>query len=244
MDIKKSIFGFVLLEAVIYVLFLYQDFHGNDAVLSTGLKFSGILICFLFLLSAYIFRSRQERGSEFLLMVIALAFTVCADICLLLTNHFEFGVFFFLLVQFLYLFRLKKSIASVLWIVLLRLLTASILILLVKMAGLAVDGLLVLSIFYFLNILHNTGMSMKAARNNRIGKDDSKITAELFMAGMILFLLCDINVGIFNIGGYIAAYHVILSTLIDFSSSAMWLFYLPSQVLIVISAVSPWHGSH
>jgi hypothetical protein len=51
---------------------------------------------------------------------------------------------------------------------------------------------------------------------------------------MVLFLLCDINVGLFNLSDFITpspAYNIIYSI----SSILMWTFYAPSQVLIALS---------
>jgi len=59
----------------------------------------------------------------------------------------------------------------------------------------------------------------------------------LFAWGMVLFLLCDINVGIFNLSGFINVGPV-YEVLYGISSISMWLFYAPSQVLIVLSGDS------
>jgi len=52
----------------------------------------------------------------------------------------------------------------------------------------------------------------------------------IFAAGLTLFVCCDLCVGMFNLG-----------ILRAFSSVGMWLFYLPSQVLIVLSAKEVTH---
>jgi hypothetical protein len=52
---------------------------------------------------------------------------------------------------------------------------------------------------------------------------------------MVLFLLCDINVGIFNLSGFIALPERIYQMMYSVSSILMWTFYAPSQVLIALS---------
>ena len=54
--------------------------------------------------------------------------------------------------------------------------------------------------------------------------------AALFALGLTLFVGCDVCVGIFNLPGLLP------DALYQFSRIGMWLFYLPSQVLIALSA--------
>ena len=51
----------------------------------------------------------------------------------------------------------------------------------------------------------------------------------LFSAGLILFLCCDICVGVHNVPELFSA------GLRSFADIGMWLFYLPAQVLITLS---------
>ena len=55
----------------------------------------------------------------------------------------------------------------------------------------------------------------------------------LFFIGLILFLCCDLCVGLFNFSEVGITLPAALEKVI---APAMWLFYLPSQVLITISA--------
>jgi hypothetical protein len=55
-----------------------------------------------------------------------------------------------------------------------------------------------------------------------------------FTAGMVLFLLCDINVGLFNLSDFLtvtSTYEIIY----ELSAVLMWTFYAPSQVLLALS---------
>ena len=52
-----------------------------------------------------------------------------------------------------------------------------------------------------------------------------------FALGLTLFVGCDVCVGIFNLPGLLP------DALYQFSRIGMWLFYLPSQALIALSAL-------
>jgi hypothetical protein len=52
---------------------------------------------------------------------------------------------------------------------------------------------------------------------------------------MVLFLLCDLNVGVFNLTGFVSVNSSWFHNLYAISAIAMWLFYLPAQVFISLS---------
>lgn len=47
--------------------------------------------------------------------------------------------------------------------------------------------------------------------------------------------MCDVNVALYNIIGFISLTGKFINLLYDISSISMWLFYLPSQVLLSLS---------
>lgn len=53
--------------------------------------------------------------------------------------------------------------------------------------------------------------------------------------GMVLFLFCDINVLLYNLMGMISSSSEFIKQLYNISSVSMWLFYLPSQILLSLS---------
>ncbi len=145
------------------------------------------------------------RGGEKLLPF-ALLFTAAAD--------------WFLLVQSIYLFYLYRETGK-LWLPV----RAAFLPLVVVLLG--VTGLFspenLEAGFYFSLILVN--MSLSWTRKGR--------RARLFSAGLSLFVLCDLCVGLHNLSWLIP------DGLAAFTRIGMWLFYLPSQVLITLS-MSKW----
>lgn len=140
---------------------------------------------------------------------VAMFFTLIADTCLLVINdYYEIGIAVFIIVQLLYshfLGNIDKAFYSRMLIfrfIVVALMTA---LLIFNKKITIMNELIVL---YFSNILINTLHAYLS---------DQKALA----IGFTLFVLCDICVGLYNINAAnsIAAF-------------GMWLFYLPSQVLI------------
>jgi len=95
-----------------------------------------------------------------------------------------------------------------------------------------VDGLVLLSLFYFVTFIMNV---LQGIYQYHKAKDASFL---LFLVGILLFLLCDINVGIFNFTSYVTINSNWFAAIEKFASVGMWMFYLPSQVLISLSNLS------
>lgn len=88
---------------------------------------------------------------------------------------------------------------------------------------------IVFASFYFISLLLNLIDSFKVAINT------GSMQTKIFCLGLFLFVLCDINVGIFNITNYMTVYNSNYNMINTISSISIWLFYLPSQVLISLS---------
>lgn len=193
---------FLAAECLLYVAFLALDLTGRGGY-TIWLKYGGILLCLGFALLCSL------RGGDRLVFP-ALLFTAGADWFLLVRgDHLILGVALFLVVQSLYLIRLRRAGAGTRF--LLRCGLALLLGAAVYAAGL-VSGLNLLVALYFSQLLSNTILAWNSKKR-------------LFALGLTLFVCCDICVGMFN-----------LDMLYSFTSIGMWLFYLPSQVLIVLSA--------
>jgi hypothetical protein len=95
--------------------------------------------------------------------------------------------------------------------------------------GLKLNWLMVISIFYFTGILFNTidGVFITYHTHSR--------KYIIFAIGMLLFLCCDINVGIFNLLNLSIVKGTFISKIYEFASIAMWMFYLPAQTAIALS---------
>ena len=202
--------AFLSAEGVLYAIFLVLDLTGRGSM-TIPIKYGGILLCLAFVALC------AARGGDRLVLP-ALALTACADWSLLVRNdRYALGVTLFLCVQTVYLLRLRRAGAGSAW--LLRSGLALGAGLAVYALGLA-SPLNLLAMLYFSQLLSNTALAwtLKGVR------------WRLFALGLTLFVGCDVCVGLFNVltQG---------SPLWPAVSVGMWLFYLPSQALIALSAL-------
>lgn len=209
---------FPLLAGVLWVTFLFLDLTQMGD--STAVKFAAICLC--------CGAARTGVGTaDGRLVAATLTLTVGADVFLLLLDRGLsdrlLGVGLFLAVQLLYalrLYRLREDWVCR-WGLGLRLaaLGAALLLALLPIPGEVLPAgvslpLTALTLLYFANLCVNT-LEAFAGR--------FPAPSGLFAPGLALFVGCDVCVGAWNLG------------LGGFARVGMWLFYLPSQVLIVLS---------
>lgn len=208
---RKFTAAFLIVEGIVYALFLAMDFTVQRDQ-TVPVKYFGILLCLGFALLA-----RVKWGGDGLAPP-ALALTAGADWFLLVRgDHYALGIALFLCVQTVYLLRLRRAGAPAAWPL---------------RAGLALGaglGLYALQMatpvnllagLYFSQLLSNTILAW-----TRPGR-----RWRLFALGLTLFVGCDLCVGLFNVLPPAAPLYPAVSL-------GMWLFYLPSQVLIALSAL-------
>ena len=217
----------LLLIGLLYISFLYIDISNKEIFLSSNiLKF--ISMIFIFIISILI-KDNPLSYKDLYLLQIGLFITLIADLFLLvLDSHYILGVILFSIVQILYSYRyefrnLKLTIKNFIIIFL----GLSIFYLIVNEFIIEIDFLFIIGIFYAVCLLNSVVKAVKAYKY----KIYPAPNRQMILIGMILFLLCDINVAIYNILGYV----VKASLLYKISSVSMWLFYLPSQVLLALS---------
>lgn len=206
--------GFPLVAGGLYLWFLILDVtRAGD---STWVKFAAICLCFLVSLTGC-------KTADGRLVALALAFTVGADwFLLVLDDHYRVGIALFLVVQLLYAHRLYRHRGS--WISRYVLLRGLGLALLLFSAMTGRDILPALSLFYFSNLAANACESTRPFLTSRPADVLDDPLRDRFSIGLYLFVACDICVGAWNLGLFPG-----------FARVGMWLFYLPSQVLIVLS---------
>lgn len=232
--ISKYLFLFV--QLILYGMFLILDILGNSITLSNRIKFLVIVLCFL-----YVSFGKKEGGKQQKFLCYAMTFTVISDIFLLFTDYYLYGLITFIVAQQLYGIRIselnnresanteKYPLKTFALRFASQLVVSFILCLLLWRVGIIVNSLLIASIFYAISIVTNLVRSIRLSICYGQSKD-----IKLFTIGMILFLLCDINVGLFNLSSFMSlgsAYEYIY----NISSILMWTFYAPSQLLIALS---------
>jgi len=177
------------------------------------LKFASIVLCFL--LAVNLWRtSGNKSDSKF--VVGALIFTMIADIFLLFNLNKIAGVISFCVVQLIYLKRYhNKSFIFGLTVAILAIPAAFLL---------PFEPLLVVASAYALLILTTfvSTFRTKMPRFNLL----------CIHFGMLLFILCDVHVALYNQLPWRSDYY-------EISVIAIWIFYLPSQLLLALSAYYP-----
>lgn len=234
----KKLVLFLLIELLLYLMFLYIDiFTVGFEQLSSYLKFLAIIVCFIFTLlldtSIKLYRN-LFRFSFF--------FTMVSDVFLLLIDKNTLGVSTFLIVQSIYRYYLWKvskekdiDVLPLRYLYFPNVIISCFMLVVFKMCLQYNDSLLTITIFYFVSIVINVISSVKVASRS---KEPSNI---IFALGMILFLLCDISVGVFNMGDFIQISHPVFPIIYNIASVSMWFFYLPSQVMISLSLLLYQH---
>lgn len=213
---------FILLEIALYLSFLFID-KGIfvTRIESSALKYACISLCLAFSLYCLI----RKRKIVNCFIPIALVFTLISDYFLLFNtnqNLYVYGLITFIITQLIYfafILYLRKSKLELLINLLVRFLL-TIAALVVAFYLNYSDVLTILAFVYFVELLSNFLYSIFLI----------KIDKEylIFSLGLLLFIGCDINVGLNNV-------HVFEG--IDYSlvNFLMWVFYLPSQVLLSLT---------
>jgi len=230
---------FILIQVLLYASFLAVDLAGGSVRLSSYIKFTIIILCFCYAL----FLGKSADKSILLSMRMALFFTLVSDLFILLLDQYYNGVLTFIFAQQLYGIRLsmvkynsndEKEASLMRRDFLIRLAFQAVVLvvicLLLVRTGTKLDELLIASILYFLSILTNFARGIRIAASHK-----KKRELVLFAVGITLFLLCDINVGIFNLSGYVQLPETTYHVLYNIASILMWAFYAPSQVVLALS---------
>ena len=178
----------------------------------------GVWLKYIAVLLCLLFSLLCARRGGDVLIFLALTLTAAADLFLLVEDRgYAFGVLLFLGVQFLCLIRLR--LAGTPPCLLLR----TVLPLLLGMLLFALDlaaPLSLLAALYFSQLLINVILA--------------RARPGLFPLGLTLLLCCDLCVGLVNTP--------LFPALNGLAQLGMWLFYLPSQVLMALCALPKKEG--
>lgn len=210
---KRVVSLFVMAEVILYIIFFVQDI---EQVPSEKTKYFTICLCLL--MAVYIFVKQKAW-----LLMVAMVFTLIADtFLLLLNNNYLVGVLAFCVVQIIYAARLV--LVSGRWTIILRLILFGLALFILKMVEVT-ELVAVASAWSYTWLLSNVIHSFIIGKRYMGGK--------VFAWGLLLFLCCDTCVGINNVQDFLVDFP--FPDIIPVASFGMWLFYLPSQILIVLS---------
>ena len=214
---KIAIYTFLVIAAVLWVIIFLHDtgvMHGD----TKWLKFATIATCFVFSLL-------HLRNVKTHFFIGAMLFTVISD--WILVVNFKASIVWIALVTFsisqilhwLDVKGYKNLMKSVIW----RAGSfVALTILLIILIGF--NTISILTAFYFANLVINVVDSFKA-----------KFKGHIIMGiAFILFMLCDICVG-WTMSNFAGSTNPVVSFLTTFTAFGMWMFYVPSQALLVYS---------
>lgn len=224
--IKILIVKLVLfIELIIYCAFIYVDYTNNfKTMYSSVLKYLGILLC-LFLV-VLIGNNRHDK-MDTLLLRLAILLTALADLCMIILDLNELGIMIFCLVQITYIIRHRRAIDKASNLGFLIVTTVVIILIVIFLTGnlliedLGYEGIkkitVIIGSIYAAILLYSVYTGWQTLK----GTFYPMYSRYLVAIGMTLFLLCDINVA--------------LSVVLKDLSILIWIFYLPSQILLVLS---------
>jgi hypothetical protein len=216
----------VILLSTIYLRFLYLDFsYGMDSIhQSTILKYLSIIICFI---TSLFISTDGHSARDKRLLQLGLFLTCMADLCLLILDYYALGVTIFCVVQTIYIYRYNSSLelVSISFIVFPVIIIYSLLLLL------RINILYLSAPIYAICLITACSRALLTFKNRKY----PLYTCYMISFGMLLFLLCDINVAIFNASSGTNILLLNKYNLANLSGYLMWFFYLPSQVLLSLS---------
>ena len=227
---KTALFAFMTAEAVLYALFLRIDFFGGPSARSAMYKYAGILLC---LVCASV-RAVTLKNTASRLIAAALFFTCISDYFLLFTDSYLPGVLCFCVTQTLYLFVLlqDRQLNLKLWHITPGLALSAALLIITSLMG-EPDLLIAAGVFYAYSFVRNIVLALCLC----IKKTPVPgLKPSMFAVGLVIFALCDINVLLYNLPLLFDIHSHLLISLFDVIGTLMWVFYLPSQVLLALSA--------
>ena len=218
------------IESVLYVSFIIGDMYVFEYSAYTAIiKYFSIILCFCF--SIFNKEVIVDR-SKYKIITWAIGFAVMADGFLLFSDCFIPGLGLFIAVQICYASFLNGKNGIKLIVKVIGGIGITTILLSVFCLQL-IDFTIVLASIYFVCLVTNLVVAIRKIKQNVLIGHRNHV---LFTIGLFLLLLCDIHVGVNNLGSYfeLDKYNW-LNSWVSFAQIAMWLFYLPSQILIMFS---------
>ena len=236
--------AWLVLEALAYVLIVTKADQSMDFSVSY-LSIVADLVMTLLILVFVIIRAAQRattgaRLRECIFLFLAYVLTVVADYFLTITaDRYEIAVGVFLGAQIFHFLRIsaarhaaakeagvKHPLAGILLSVFSRVLLSALVLIVLHVTGLW-SLLNALAAVYFVELVMNTVDSAFTAQHT--------LRFALCAAGFLLFICCDVTVGL----RALTEAGTVTMTPDRFALNAYltWVFYLPSQVLIILSVL-------
>lgn len=210
---KTACRRFLAVEGVLYLLFISRDLLRLGG--TVWLKFAAIVL----VAAAGVGFAGPARADR--LTAAALCATLAADLFLLVLDAaYPLGLTLFLLVQALYTLRLAAEFRARRSRLLSRALPALAAALFFTQYGTTAALAAAYIVWFAGNLIDSIRCAARRPDGQRI----------CFAFGLALFFCCDLCVGVHNLPAALPP-----AWLSGFASVAMWVFYLPGQILILAS---------
>ena len=211
---KRVVFLFCILVLIYAAVICLEIIPGNQFI-GRILKYTAIVACFVL---AVLILEYSISHDDAKLLIGGLLFTLIADMFFLFTQAAAFGIVSFYFAHLCYIRRyrresFKRNLVTVLAVLLFC--TVGFL------SGLKFPYVFLLGTVYAVLIITVTGLAFLSGL--------PKINKRLAGIGMILFLICDANVAL----SFFAPKTGMLYGIAD---ALVWIFYIPSQALLSLSA--------
>lgn len=213
---------FLCLESLFFALFVACDLTGRDFVFSsTAWKFSVIVAALLYVAFELY---RTKKGDKLLcrrlFLLFAMGMTLVSDVFLLvLDENYTVGVCTFFCAQIFHALETPRSKKRLIISFSLRFGVTAVTLAVLGVLKLF-DPLYIAVAFYAPELLGNLAEHVVGVFQNR---GEERARSLILAVGFFLFFLCDLCVGLSNIG-------------VTGVSIWIWIFYAPSQALIAISS--------
>ena len=220
-NVKKAVnICFVVCCAVFTVVNAFIDFYADGD--STATKYAGMLVCLLVAVYACFFGRKDS-----IIVLFAIIFTIIADYFLLVENDFyEWGLAAFIVAQTAYFIRLRfwQNKNHLLWTAARIIIAAAacIAVAAAKFNEVLIYLVAVYASLFLANIIESYSLFGGNAKR------------KIFALGLTLFACCDIFVLLFNLGSFVSVGYSEQTA--EFFVKLSWIFYLPSQCLVVLSS--------
>jgi len=219
---KFALIIYLIIQITLYITSIFL----NIDIPTKYMYYTFIVINFAFSL----WLLKKFRTIDAMIVSAALFFTMISDTFLVLIQNYKLiAMASFSIVQILYYIRLysfrdvknKVQLFDILRIVILMVVyTAALVIFKDKF-----DMLIILVVFYFSMLVINFIEGIKYFQKSK-----------MFIIGLLLFICCDIMIGVSNGQGYLTINEEsLIYKLMNCGIDLGWFFYFPSQILIVLS---------
>lgn len=243
---------FISTLLTIYTAYLALDLYWpRIPLLSSLLKYAGILFCFLYVMRTCHFIKKfpsSGRGPDTLpslpqgakytdrspVLLLSFFVVLFSDYFLLFTHHAVAGVILFALIQVLYFIYhsgIKKIPAFFIFTIVTALPLMAVIIGFFRLRGL----LPIAAAIYMAMLLVNVFFAI------RIAAVQKTVGSVLFAVGLILYCLCDLNVGLINAAAFFSGstphgLDILAASLCRrICGFFVWMFYLPAQAMMALS---------